>query len=202
MQVLVNESEPRAAAIAMVQLEALGHQIKRCHAPEETQGFPCIGLATGHCPLEDREVDVVLTVRGASHPSPTPLEGGVACALRRRIPVVVAGHTTPNPFASFDVVVAEGDLVGTCERTAAARRRDHEAVASKALDWTLRYRDLPIDTAHAAVRRGGDGLHVTLYMPAETPKIVRHMAAVRVTGALRAFDPFARRIDIACEVNV
>ncbi len=201
MQVLVNESEPHAAGIAMVQLEALGHQVMRCRDPEDAQGFPCVGLAVGRCPLEDGSVDVALTVRGASHPRPTALEDGITCALRRRIPVVVAGRTTPNPFAAFGAVVADHDVVGTCERTAAARRSDYEAIAAKALGWTLRYRDLPLETAHATVRRGGDGLRVTLHVPAETPKIVRDMAAVRVVGALRAFDTTARRIDIICEAD-
>jgi hypothetical protein len=201
MQVLVNESELHAAGLAMAQLEALGHQVERCHDPEDEHGFPCVGLSTGDCPLERGEVDVALTVRGPSHPRPTPLEDGITCALRKRVPVVVAGRTTPNPFAAFGAVVAEPDVVGACERAAAARRADYEAVAAKALDWTLRYRDLPFATARAAVRRGGAGLHVTLSVPAETPKIVRDMAAVRVVGALRAFDPSARRIDITCEVS-
>ena len=201
MQVLVNESDPHVAGIATAELEARGHQVKRCRDPEGSMGFPCVGLTADRCPLEDGAVDVALTVRADSHPSPTPLEDGISCALRRRIPVVVAGHTTSNPFAALGAVAAGHDVVGTCEQTAAARRSDHEGVASKALDWTLRFRDLPLSTAQAVVRRGRDGLHVTLYVPAETPKIVRDMAAVRVAGALRAFDPSARRIDVACEIN-
>ncbi len=150
MQVLVNESDPHAAGIATAQLEARGHQVKRCRDPEGSMGFPCVGLTADRCPLEDGAVDVALTVRADSHPSPTPLEDGISCALRRRIPVVVAGHTTSNPFAAFGAVAAGHDVVGTCEQTAAARRSDHEGVASRALDWTLRFRDLPLE--HCACR--------------------------------------------------
>ena len=202
MEVLVVESEPRAAASAALQLEAAGHQVLRCHEPDErVQGFPCVGLASGHCPLEEDDIDVVLTVRSGASPAPTALEDGVTCALRRRVPVVVAGRTAVNPFARWRVAVSDGDVVGACERAAAARLLEHEAVATKALDWTLRYRGLPTDTASAVVRRDGGCLLVTLQVPSEAPKLVRDMAVVRVAGALRAFDPHAAKIDIGCEMT-
>ena len=202
MKVLVVETEPHAAATAAAQLEMSGHQIERCHEPDQdASAFPCIGLSSGRCPVEDTDIDVVLTVRGPSHPSPAPLEDGVTCALRRRLPVVVAGRTSTSPFDRYHVAVANQDVVGACERAAAGRQIQHEAVAGRALDWTLRHRDLPLDAARADVRRHDGGLQVTLFVPAETPNVVRDMAIVRVAGALRAFDTRSSRIDVTCKVN-
>lgn len=202
MEILVVESEPRAADTAIVQLEALGHQVKRCHQPDaEEQSFPCIGLASGHCPLEEDAIDVVLTVRGHSHLNPTPLEDGITCALRRRVPVVVAGLTDPNPFERFGVTVAEGSVTEVCEQVSTDARPDYGAVALKALDWTLNFRGLSIDDAHVAVNRVGRGLHVALHLPAGASKLVCSIAAVRVSGALRAFDSHASFIDVSCTVN-
>ncbi|MGZ4690569.1 MAG: hypothetical protein ACXWAY_13165, partial [Acidimicrobiia bacterium] len=62
MEVLVVESEPGAAAIAIAQLEAAGHRVARCHEPG-SRAFPCAGLDPGRCPLEEDAIDVVLTVR-------------------------------------------------------------------------------------------------------------------------------------------
>ena len=202
MEVLVVESEPGAADIAIVKLEALGHQVKRCHEPEaEEQSFPCIGLASGHCPLEEDAIDVVLTVRGQSHPNPTPLEDGITCALRRRVPVVIAGRTDPNPFERFGVAVADRDIAAVCERVATDPRDDYSAVALEALDWTLSFRGLSVHDARVAVTRVGRGLRVVLSLPTGASKLVGSMAAVRVSGALRAFDPHAAFIDVACEVR-
>jgi hypothetical protein len=202
MEVLVVESEPHAADVAIVQLEGLGHQVKRCHEPETgTQSFPCIGLASGHCPLDEDEIDVVLTVRGASHPNPTPLEDGITCALRRRLPVVVSGCTELNPFARFGVTVAEGGVPSACERVVTDRRADYEAVARTALVSTLRYRDLPTHAADVVIRRIGGEVQVSLHLPAGATKLVCDMAAVRVAGALRSFDVNIPRIGIACEVK-
>jgi hypothetical protein len=202
MKVLVVESEPQAAATAMVQLEALGHEIERCQDPDNDSPLsPCHALTSGRCPLDAGDVDVVLDVRGPTHPQRTPLEDGVSCGIRRHVPVVVAGRTTPNPFDRFQVHVAGRDIVGACERAAAGRQIRHEAVADQALDTALSHRDLPLESAYAVVRRHEGGLRVKLFVPAETPKVVRDMAVVRVVGALRGFDPAASRIDIGCEVN-
>ncbi len=118
MDVLVVESDPGAAAVAIAQLQAAGHRVERCHEPG-ARAFPCAALNPGRCPLEDGEIDVVLTVRARSHPRPSQLEDGVTCALRQHVPVVVAGRTNLNPYARYDVAVAGvDDVVETCELAA------------------------------------------------------------------------------------
>jgi hypothetical protein len=198
MDVLVVESEPGAGAAAIADLEAAGHQVQRCHEPG-AGSFPCAGLDPGRCPLEEGAIDVVLTVRARPTPRPTPFEDGITCALRRHVPVVVSGDTAIDPFARYAATVAgTGDIVASCELAATGPQVEHEGVATKALDQTLELAGLPHELARASVRRSGNGLHVTLHFPPETPKKVRDIASVRVVGAVRAFDAHARRIEI-CE---
>jgi hypothetical protein len=200
MKVLVLESELGAASTAIAELEAAGHEVKRCHEPG-ARPFPCVGLDPGTCPLEAEAIDVAVTVRGKIDSRPSPYEDGITCALRRRIPVVVAGLTAINPFAPFDAVAASSaDVVEACEQAATGARLEHEAVATAALDQTLRAAALPVSSARASVVSDGGALRVTLFVPPESTKGVRDMAVVRVAGALRAFDRNAAQIDIACEV--
>jgi hypothetical protein len=198
MDVLVIESEPGAADPAIEALEAADHRVVRCHEPG-APAFPCRGLAPGDCPLEHGNVDVVLDVRARTTPHPDPLEDGVTCALRRRVPVVLSGSSAVNPFARFPVLDASHqDVVTACERAARGPRAEHEAVADRALEATLR--NAGIDEAgRTVVHRRLGGLHVTLLVPPATPAQLGRMAAVRVAGALRAFDRSAGSIDITCE---
>ncbi|MBM3674119.1 MAG: hypothetical protein FJW88_04045 [Actinobacteria bacterium] len=194
MEVLVLESDPGAASAAVAQLEAAGHRVLRCHDAGAAP-FPCAGL-TGGCPLEDAPVDVALTVRAHPHSRPTPLEDGVTCALRHRIPVVVAGRTMLDPFEQYGAESVAGDVVEACEAAVASVRKEHSAIATRALRDTLGRASLPGDAAVAEVRRSGGRLTVELSVPSETPQQVRDTAAVRITGALRAFDPTATGIDV------
>jgi hypothetical protein len=195
--VLVLESEAGAATIATAQLEQAGHQVLRCHEPG-ARAFPCAGLEGAGCPLEREPIDVALTVRGRPAGQPTALEDGVSCALRRRIPVVVAGRTTTNPFSSFPVTVAGRDVVEACERAAAGSLVQHEGVAQRALDESMRGAGGESrESGRVEVRRRSGGLRATLHFPPGTPERLRAMASVRVVGALRAFDPGAAGIDVA-----
>lgn len=194
MDVLVLESDPGAASAAVAQLEAAGHRVVRCHDAGATP-FPCAGL-TGGCPLDVAPVDVALTVRAHPHSRPTPLEDGVTCALRHRVPVLVAGRTVLDPFEQFGAESVEGDLVEACEGAAVSVRAEHSALATRSLHETLEHAALPVEGAVAEVRRTGGRLTVTIRTPADTPQKVRDTAAVRITGALRAFDPSAGGIDV------
>jgi hypothetical protein len=196
MKVLVVESESGAATIASAQLERAGHEVLRCHEPG-SRAFPCAGFAAGGCPLEHEAIDVVLTVRARSSSQPAPLEDGAVCALRRHLPLVVAGRSGTNPFASFPVTTAGRDVVAACEEAATVPSADHEAVAQRALDESLAGHGIDDAEARAFVRRRAGRLTASLQFPAETPERTRAMASVRVVGALRQFDPYNGGIDVS-----
>lgn len=198
MKVLVLESDPGAAAAAVEQLEAAGHRVVRCHEPGST-AFPCAGLEADGCPLDGEPVDVALTVRAHPHSRPTPLEDGVTCALRHKVPVVVSGRTLLDPFERYGAASAGDDVVEACVAAADGVRPEHSAIATRALRDTLEHAELSSRGGLGEVRRVGGRLAVTLSVPVDTPAPVRDTAAVRATGALRAFDPDVIGIDVITE---
>ena len=177
-------------------LSAAGHEVVRCHA-EGAPAFPCTGLAGAGCPVDDG-VDVAVTVRNQPRSTPSPTEDGVICALRRRVPVVVAGSTLFQPFSGFDVTEVEDptDIVAAIEGVASDRRVQHEAVGQPLLEETL-HRAGVEGAAQAIVTRSRTGLTVRLLVPPDTPDRVRAQASVRVVGAIRAYDPAAPQIDVS-----
>ena len=124
LNVLVLESDRGAATEAVAELQAAGHTVLRCH-DGETPAFPCSALTEDGCPLRRNIVDVALTVRRRPRSQPAPQEDGVTCALRTHVPLVVAGATMLNPYDTFAAEIAQGadDIVGACERAAAAPLR-------------------------------------------------------------------------------
>ncbi len=200
MDVLVMESDPGAAQSAVDDLEAAGHRVHWCHVPGGAP-FPCAGLATDTCPLEREAIDVVLTVRRHVFPRPSTTEDGVVCALRRRIPVVVTGRTLLNPFEDFGAVPAEGDPVKACETVAAAPLSGHGEVASRVLADLFELHGLPEESGDVVVRRVDGRLKATLRVSSSVPDSIRKVAAVRITGALRTYDPYVAGIDVGCEVS-
>ena len=196
MRVLVTETTPGASALVSGQLQAAGHEVLRCHAAG-APAFPCSGMADGPCPIETG-IDVALTVRRRPQSSPAPAEDGVLCALRARVPVVIAGQTLFQPFSGFDAVEVPGDadVVAAVEAAARDRRPQHEAVAGRVLETTLTTAG-ETDPSDARVTRSRDGLAVELCVASTVPREVQSRAAVRVVGALREFDRHAPRIDVS-----
>src|SRR3954463_15901489 len=124
MRVLVAESDHNAADEVIVQLQAAGHQVVRCHEVG-LPTFPCNALFDGgQCPLDAAgSVDVVVDHRAHIYPQPTPSEDGVACALRHHVPLVASGATVVSPYEDWVTayVGRDGDVVAACERAIAAR---------------------------------------------------------------------------------
>src|SRR5690349_19225505 len=99
MRALLLESDPRRGTEVEQALVSAGHTVLRCHEPGQPS-FPCVGMADPQsCPLDSPGgVDVAIVHRAHPHPRPTSFEDGVSCALRRKIPVVVAGTTALSPY--------------------------------------------------------------------------------------------------------
>jgi hypothetical protein len=197
VHVLALETEPGAADAAIEKLTARGHQVSRCHEPGRPF-FPCRALeGCEPCPLTEPGVDVAVTVR--DHPGTLPSlgEDGVSCALRARVPLVVAGRVARNPYEDWaDEVVEDRDAAGACERVVAAPTRAHTHVAQLALRDTLRRRAGSAAGAEAAVWRDHRRLRVQLDGIDHLDGSVRGLVAAEVAAALRDFDAHTSGIDI------
>ncbi len=198
MHVLVMESSPGAARVAISDLEHAGHHVHRCHEVGD-RPFPCVGLASGACPLETAPIDVVVTVRDHPRVQPSPIEDGVVCALRRRVPVVVSGQSLMNPFEPLGAVAPTEDVVAACETVARGPQAGHSNCAQAALDELLVLHGFDAGQGDVSVCRTDGRLEVRVRVDPAIPQPIRRMAAVRITGGLRAYDPYANGIDISCE---
>jgi hypothetical protein len=198
MDVLMLESEPNAADVAVKQLTEAGHRVSRCHEPGAAV-FPCRALASeGPCPLAAPGIDVAVTVRAHPDVQPSPREDGVACALRARVPLVVAGDVTISPYEEWAAeVVEDGDIVGACERVLACPSGDHSEVATDALREALQRRAGAAGHADALVWRDRERLRVRLEGVRDLDASARGIVAADVAAALRAFDPAIPKIDIS-----
>lgn len=201
MRVLLLEGDPGAAADAAAELAEAGHEVSRCHEAG-TPAFPCRGLVEpGTCPLEREHIDVAVVVRGQPGNGPAPGEDGVRCALRRFVPLVVAGDVSRSPYTDWATVVHEGtdelDLAVT--EAASAPLRRHADAATRSLREVLSRHGLDGSMAEAHVRRVGDDLRVMLRPNVPIEPAVAEMASVRAVGAVRALDAHPRVIDVTIE---
>jgi hypothetical protein len=200
LRILVTEAEPGAAFMATDELTAAGHTVVRCTEPGAPM-FPCGALSADgdRCPLhKGPPVDVVLDVRNNPRPLPTPGEQGVTCALRRHIPLVVAGGTTLNPFEEWATEVRNWtfDVTDACERAAARPLYTHSERAAAAMHDTLDAADGPAVPARVVVNRENGRLVVRVMSANPLDPEIRRTASVRMIAALRSLDPYAAGIDV------
>lgn len=198
MRVLILEDEQGAATEAVARLEQAGHEISRCHDPGAAP-FPCHGMEEGHeCPLDAERVDVALVVRREARAEPSAGEDGARCALRRHIPLVVAGEVGETPYADWAAVVKPGTEAVTeaVREAASAPLRRHAEAARRSLRAVLEHHGLDAAAAEADVKRLGADLRITLHPGVEVDQAVAEMASVRAVGAVRDIDPYPRVIDV------
>lgn len=200
LDVLVVESDRRAAGDAARALIEAGHRVHRC-VEVDAPAFPCRGVdEPAACPLE-QPIDVVLDVRGHPWPTPTGGEAGAACALRRRVPLVVAGKTALQPFGERVRALVDdrdpGAIVAVCEGVADEPLPVHSDLARAALEIALAPGGSDPGPFEAAVHRRGSGLHARLTVPPGLPIQRRDALVTRVHLALRGHDRAATEIEIA-----
>ena len=192
MKVLLIESVPSGDPGVAAELRARGHEPLRCFDHEDSP-FPCVAITTPErCPLVAGDVAVACVVREFGVFDPTPFEGGVTCALRNRIPVVVESANM-TPFVGY-AIDARGDLVGAVEEAARAALVGHVDAVREFLDRTLVPFGIVAADVDVDVRRAGPELKVTVVLPEASPRAATYLTS-RLAGVVRAFDPYAPRID-------
>ncbi|MCB1013673.1 MAG: hypothetical protein KDB10_00955 [Acidimicrobiales bacterium] len=195
MRILVTETHDDAAQPVTRQLLDAGHEVVRCREPDGP-AFPCVGLEPHGCPIEGG-VDVALTVRTGPPAEPTAREDGAVCALRRHVPLVVAGASGPNPFAGWaTVTVGDGDVVAACEAAAAADVARLSEVARAETRRFLEKRGHPVDGVEVRTRRSAHELKVELDLPGGLTGPEADAVAVSVADAVRAAEPTIPVIDV------
>ena len=198
MKVLVLEERTGASCEVALDLVGAGHEVVRCHGADEP-AFPCRGLTVDQCPLDAGDVSVAVMVQSAEGPAVgDAAEDGARCALRRHIPLVVAGTGEGSRLDEWaTVVVGDPSVVAvTVDEVGLLPSARHTDVAEGAFAGVLEAHGLDPALARASVvRRGGD-LRVELHPSGPVDRAVLDVAAVRVAGALRRFDPFPDVIDV------
>ncbi len=200
MKFLVLSNGPVTGLVPDFGLAEAGHQVVRCR-DVDAPAFSCRGIETGDCPLDVGDVDAALLVGGGDPENGNGVgEDGARCALRRHVPLVVAGLEDDSPLNSWASVVLAGvgaeDVATTLESAARAPSAMHGSVAAGAFAGVLEAHGLDAEVAEAVVVRSGGSLSVELRPTAEVAPEILEIAAIRVAGALRSFDPFARVIDV------
>ena len=188
MHVLFSEAITTAASHASAELARAGHTIESCHELRDL-GFACAALRGDGCPLEQKDIDVAVSVRTVDGPEPLPGDDGIFCALRHHVPVVVAGDVRAHPFLRFSHWRSSpGEpLRQTVETAARAELPEHSAAA------TAEARRAAGPDALARVWRSHGGLRV--HIEHAGPR--RDRVSVRVAGVLRELDPYARSINVS-----
>jgi hypothetical protein len=201
MRVLVVGTSTGAVEHTSCVLRDAGHEVTGCHRAGDG-AFPCRGLRGDACPLDGPGVDVVVTARNRRVNDgmwlmPAPLEDGAVCALRRRVPMVVHGLTSMNPFAEWASATSRDDdeLLAVVEEVSRMPMQAHSDLARETARQVLQAAGLPADGVDAAVRRLDGRLRVTLTLPTGAESGETGVTA-KVLGALRRFDPDARGIDL------
>jgi hypothetical protein len=201
VRVLLIESEAGDADRAADLLAAAGHQVARCH-DRGAEAFPCYDLIEGRtCPLEQDDVDVALLVRREALALRTPHEDGVRCALRRYVPLALAGDVRTSPYR--DWAAAETDdvdqVVDVIARAVAAPLARHTDAARRSFAAVLEHCGFDGTGAAAEVFRSGPDLRVTLRAGQTISREAADIASVRAAGAVRDVDPYPRVIDVSVE---
>jgi hypothetical protein len=203
MRVLVIDDPAGQAAPAVDALQQAGHHVSFCHETDAGV-FDCNGMP-GHdgCPLDQTGIDVAL-VGGATGPTGEPLvdptvrSAGAGCAMRRRVPVVIAGTPSGATPAWADDVLAPGDP-DVVERIDAAARQGRIPLieASETAARNVLERNGMGDTPVAArVVREEHRLRVMVDVEADLDDRQRERIAVRVADTVRGIDAWSPSLDV------
>ncbi len=182
MRILFVESRPSLGIEIADSLRAAGHDLVGCH---DADGLgPCkAAVSGGDCPL-DSHVDIAVVARLAQQ-EPTLDEMGGVCAERHRVPVV---RIDPRHI---------GNAVAAIEASAVVAHTYTASMCGAAVRAALAEVDVEVRATH-----GVDCWSVVLRPNRDLEDGERWAIADRARAAVRAFDPFAKVIDVAVDGTV
>jgi hypothetical protein len=175
------------------ELDRAGHVIRTCSDSTDPRATPCAALRNEMCPLDSYPIDAAVDV-GVIHDH--GLATGGLCAARRRIPLVLVDRSGDalEPWATASVPRAR--VAATVAALGAAELTTHTAIARRTLDEEMgRVRPTGAGTG-VEVRRRSGGLVVDLSPDSALTQGEIEKLAVHVVQRLRAFDPWAKTIDV------
>lgn len=205
MRVLLMGSNTGEDSNATQVLEHDGHDIVRCHPPDQP-AFPCAALVDGwHCPLETGSVDAAVIIgTGTETQIDAGADEGSSCALRLHVPLVTVGYHDASPLTSWaaESIAGTDDLGGAVARAAQAPMRAHEDAATEAFRQVLETHQVDSTGLRVTVRRTDRGIQADLETDADLEPHVGEVASVRVLAALRVVDSHTSTIGVGFRGNL
>ena len=180
------------------ELSAHGHVIHTCRDEGHPEAPWCAALRHDDCPLDLYPIDAVVEV-GPSATVDHLADGGL-CGVRRRIPLVLVDRPG-DPLEDWATAsIPRSSVMASVTTLQESELPGHTAEARRTLrDELARQGRAHID-ADVVVRRRNGGLLVELAPdPSLTPHDTERLA-VHVAQRVRAFDPWARTIDVTVGV--
>lgn len=177
-------------------LEKGGCDVARCkETPAST--FVCHGFV-GRCPIDDGVAAAVVTGSDSGDGRP---EDGASCAIRRRVPLVVAGKLGDHPYgqwAAAEVRDPQRHLLTAIREVTEGASPTHSDVALRAAtSMASRWSAGDINFT-VAVHRADDGrLSAHVETSRELAPDLQHSLADTVRGRLRVYDAEAPSIDVS-----
>jgi len=197
MDVLVVESHPHAADLAVDALEEVGNRVHRCY-DEDSRGFPCRGVVElASCPLTG-SIDVALVVRLRINPRPTRLEDGVRCAIRAGIPIVEDGTEVLDPYAPWisERLPHGADVVQACQLATSGALEPLSSSIHERIAALLTSGAIDRDRVQCRIEETGHRLDVHLDLPTAVTRGMEQALAVRVLDAVRSSGRTFGNVDV------
>ena len=198
MDVLIPDRSTTAGQEMARALEAGGHRVHACVHVDGA--LPCASLAGRACPLDGAPVDVV--VEAASGPRRGELLGdGAVCAVRRHIPLVLAGAGDDHPLAPWAAGHVGSDVRAAVAAVLGHPLPGHTAAARKALLHELRHQGSDSETASVEVFRRPGRLLVELWTDSSMSRTQAERLATHVAQAVRGYDRWAPKLDVTVRTS-
>ncbi len=197
MEILMTDVSWAPARTMADELREHGYVVHTCRDEQDPDAPSCTALRHADCPLDRYPIDAAVVV--GSPPSTDHLADAGLCALRRRIPVVLVDRPGDRLEAWASDSTTRSRAIASIGALEGVGLPGHTAEARRTLDEELTRQGRSPSEVGVVVRRRNGGLLIELsphesLRPHDTERL-----AVHVAQRVRAFDPWARTIDVTVE---